>query len=329
MRRPLFAFLIVALGFVCAASSASPEPAGSAVAMSPSPQEGGGCGVEEPHCISHQFSPGNDSFVYDFSGFPSSKLLVDFVGGVRTTFTLTVRDRTLSDEELSSRLDPREFPATTTCFHYFDAQCHEYDFSGNAGGPNGVPVIRVDYNRPGVQLTLTYDTPDQAFDPAFGHAPGDSTIFSEDILRDYFRQPSEDDTMDSDPVPGLSSVIALNKPLEENDTYCWVSPQDGQTFRSEDEDIRVAFQLFPNGPCTGNPARPLRDRDARVSLVKLVNGEFVFQRVRTEHFRFKRSEGVNETEIEAEELTPGTYFITVRSDEFSPQTRQIVIAPEP
>lgn len=328
MRKPLFAFVIVALVFVCTASSASPEPAGPAVPMPASPQEGGGCGVEEPHCISHEFSPGDNSFVYDFSTFDGSTLRVNFVGGVISTFTLTVRDRAFSDEELAGRLDPNVFPPeTTSCFHYFDSPtplCHEYRFTGSAGGPNGVPLIGVDFNRPGIVLTLTYFTPDTAFDPAFGHAPGESTTFSEDILRDYFTVPSEDDTMDSDPIPGLSSVIALNKQLKETDTYCWVSPQDGQTFRSEDDEIEVAFRLFASGSCSGTP---LRDGDARLSLWKLVNvnGDVESQHVRFVHFRFEPGEGVNEAEIETEGLTPGTYFITVRSDKFSPQTRQICI----
>ena len=192
-----------------------------------------------------------------------------------------------------------------------------------------MPVIRVDYNPPGVELTLSYETSDPAFDPAFGHAPGDNIIFSQDILRNYFREPPpDDDTMDSDPVPGLSDVIALNKPLEENDTYCRVSPQDGQIFAGEHEEIEVAFRLFASGPCIGNPGRPLRDRDARLSLGKrLDSGEFVFQHVRVEHFHFEPREGVNEAEIETEDLTPGTYFVTVRSDEFSPDTVRVIIAP--
>jgi hypothetical protein len=329
MRKRLLAFVVVAIVLVCTGSSAAPEPARPAAPTPPSPEDGGVCGVEEPHCITHEFSPGNNSFLYDFSGFPRSTLRVNFVGGVLTTFKLTVRDVTLTDAQLTARLDPRVFPAGTSCFHYFDGKCHQYSFSGNAGGPHGVPVIRVDYNPPGVELTLSYSTSDLAFDPAFGHAPGDNIIFSEDILRNYFREPPpEDDTMDSDPVPGLSDVIALNKPLEENDTYCRVSPQDGQIFGGEHEEIEVAFRLFASGPCIGNPGRPLRDRDARLSLVKrLDSGEVVFQHVRVEHFHFDQREGINEAEIETEDLTPGTYFITVRSDEFSPDTVRVIIAP--
>lgn len=325
MLKRLFVFVVVVLVFVCTGSSAAPDPANSPALPTPaSPQVG--CG-EDPHCIAHEFSPGNNSFVYDFSTFDGSTLRVDFVGGVIRPFTLIVRDVTLTDAQLALRLDPRVFPTGTSCFHYFDSLCHEYAFSGNAGGPNGVPVLRVDYNRPGVQLTVNYFTADQASDPGFGHAPGESTTFSRDILRNYVAAPSSDDTMDSDPIPGLSSVIALNKPLEESDTYCWVSPRDGQTFRSEHEEIEVAFRLFASGPCTGNTGRPLRDRDARLSLAKLVNGELVIQHVRIEHFRFDHREGVNEAEIETEDLPPGTYVITVRSDEFSPQTERIFIVP--
>lgn len=322
MRKPLF--VVVVLVLACTGSWAATDPAsGPAVPAPASPQVG--C-HEDPHCIAHEFSPGNNSFVYDFRLFDGSTLGVNFVGGVIRPFTLIVRDVTLTDSQLAPRLDSRVFPTGTSCFHYFDSLCHEYAFSGNATGPNGVPVLRVDYNRPGIKLELTYFGPDQAHDPAFAHAPGESTTFSEDILAQYFNAPPDDDTMCSDPIPGLSSVIALNKPLEENDTYCRVSPQDGQTFRVG-VDVEVAFRLFASGICTGNTGTPLRDRDALVSLAKSVSGGVVFQQLRIKRFHFDHLEGVNRTKIDTEDLTPGTYFITVRSDEFSPQTRQIRLVP--
>ena len=320
MRKPLF--VVVALVLVCTGSWAATDPASSPAVPTPaSPPEG--CGEEPPCSITHVFSPGNNSFLYDFSALDSSTLRVDFVGGVLTTFSLTVTDATLTDSQLAARLDPRVFPAGTSCFHYsVDGLCHQYHFMGNAGGPNGVPVLRVDYNRPGIKLELTYFSSDPAHDPAFGHAPGESTTFSEDVLADY-RRPLGDDTMCSDAIPGLSDVIALNQPLEENDTYCWVSPTPGQMFKMGN-DVDVAFRLFASGPCTGNTGTPLRDRDARLSLY---NSAGVFQQVRVKHFHFDPNEGVNRAEIDTEDLTPGTYCVTVRSDEFSPQTRCFVLMP--
>ena len=283
------------------------------------------CGGEgQPPCsITNTFSPGTTVGVYTFG---DSTLRVEFVGGVKRTFSLTVTEVTLTDAQLAARLDPNVFPTGTTCFHY-GGGCEEYAFTGNAGGPNGVPVKNVDYGPP-IRLTLTYFSGDPAKDPAFGHAPGDTTTFSEDILVGYFK-PFEDDTMDGS-TPSLSSVIALNQPLEQNDTFCLVSPQQGQTIKIGEE-IQVAFRLFPSGPCTGNPGTALRDKDARVSLIKFVNGQPVFQRVRSEEggnrFHFDHEDGVNERDLSTEGLTPGDYAITIFSDEFPPQTVTFTLIP--
>jgi hypothetical protein len=286
-----------------------------------------------PNCT-NSFSPGNTVGVYNFPGDGSS-LRVEFVGGVKTTFTLTVTEFTLTDAQLAARLDPKVFPPdTTSCFHYGSPPpppstqttpgCQEYAFTGNASGPNGVPVKNVDYGPP-IKLTLTYFSFDTVNDPAFGHAPGESTTFSEDILVDYFK-PFEDDTMDGS-TPSLSSVIALNKKLEENDKYCWVSPSSGQTFKVGDE-VQVAFQLFASGPCIGNTGTSIRDNFARLSLV---NNQGVFQPVRSDeggkNFQFDNHDKVNEREFSTAGLAPGFYFITVRSTKFSPQTRQIHLVP--
>src|SRR5215468_3432299 len=116
MRKRLLPFVVVAIVLVCTGPTAAPERASAAAPTPPSPEDGGVCGVEEPHCITHEFSPGNNSFVYDFSGFPRSTLRVNFVRGVLTRFKLTVRDVTLTDAQLTARLDPRVFPAGTSCF---------------------------------------------------------------------------------------------------------------------------------------------------------------------------------------------------------------------
>ncbi len=295
-----------------------------------------------PNCT-NSFSSGTTVGVYNFAG---SSLRVEFVGGVKTSFTLTVTEFTLTDAQLAARLDPNVFPAGTTCFHYGPAPplpstqttpgCQEYAFTGNVvGSPNGLPVKNVDYGPP-IKLTLTYSSFDSPNDPAFGHAPGESTTFSEDILVDYFRVFSSDDTMDGS-TPSLSSVIALNKPLEENDTFCLVSPSDLQTFTVGDE-VQVAFQLFaggPFGPCAGTS---IRDHFARLSLAKFVSGRLVFQPVRSDeggkNFQFDNHDKVNEREFSTAGLTGGvtpgtTYFITLRSTKFSPQTIRIRLVSGP
>ncbi len=270
------------------------------------------------------FNSGTTVGVYNFPD--GSSLRVEFVGGVKTSFSLTVTEFTLTDGQLAARLDPKVFPPdTTSCFHY-GGGCEEYAFTGNAGGPNGVPVKNVDYGPP-IKLTLTYFSTDTVNDPAFAHAPGESTTFSEDILDNYSTKVvSTDDTMDGS-TPSLSSVIALNKKLEENDQYCWVSPSSGQTFKVGDE-VTVAFQLFASGPCIGNTGTSIRDHFARLALFSTSTG---FQPVRSDEggkdFQFDNHDKMNEREFSTAGLAPGEYFITVRSTKFPPQTRRIVLGP--
>jgi hypothetical protein len=294
-------------------------------------QEESGCSSNEGGGVTCPFSPGNTTHTYSFGG--NGSLRVTFAGGVLKAFNLTVTVVTLTDAQLAARLDPDAFPEGTTCFHYGSVPspqttsgCQEYAFTGDAGGPNGVPVKNVNYKAP-IKLELTYFSSDSPNDPAFGHAPGESTTFSEDILVDYFK-PIDDDTMDGS-TPSLSSVIALNKPLVETDAFCWISPNDSQQFEVGAE-VEVAFKLFQGGSCTG---KSVRDNFARLSLAHFVNGQIVFDKVRSDeggkHFEFDNEEKVNEREIDTEGLTPGTYFITVRSNKFPPQTRQIQLVPEP
>jgi hypothetical protein len=126
-------------------------------------------------------------------------------------------------------------------------------------------------------------------------------------------------------LPGLSSVAAFDELLEETDCFVFVSPTDLQTF-TRGQEIEVEFQLF-NSTCAG---KPIRDKDARLSLLTFdSNGQPVFVPVGKDeggkHFHFDHDEGVNEREVDTEGLQPGTYYITVFSSEFSPQTRRVVI----
>jgi hypothetical protein len=293
------------------------------------------CGGElQPPCppsITKTFSPGITTNTYDFSGTGDGTLIVDFVT-VLTTFTLTVTVNHTLDP-----LDPNVFPPGTVCVKYSTnlGPCEQYDFTGSAGGPNHVPVKNTDYKGL-ITLTLIYDTSQTVHNPAFGHAPGDNAtaVYSEDILTSYSSYPpcpgeaqcnnsSGDPTMGGK-TPGLSSVAALDERLEEDDCFRWVSPtQDGQIFTAGEE-IEVEFQLFDG--CAGEP---IRDKDARLSLSRVDNGRLVFVPLGKDeggkHFHFDHEEGVNEREVDTEGLQPGIYIITVFSDEFSPQTRTVVI----
>jgi hypothetical protein len=287
-------------------------------------QETGCFPNEEGGGVTCMFSPGTPTHTYHFGD--NSSLRVTFAGGVLKTFNLTVTEVTLTDTQLAGRLDPHVFPEGTTCFHYGQSTgCQEYAFTGNAGGPNHVPVKNVDYKAP-INLELTYFSSDSPNDPAFGHAPGESTTFSEDILVDYIK-PIDDDTMDGS-TPSLSSVIALNKPLVETDTFCWISPNESQKFEVGTE-VEVTFKLFRGGSCVG---KSIRDPFARLSFAH-TNGQIVIVNVRSDeggkHFQFDNEDKVNEREIDTEGLTPGFYFITVRSNKFPPQTRQIQLVAEP
>jgi hypothetical protein len=270
------------------------------------------------------FSPTDATGTYEFGN--DGRLIVQF-DTVLTTFMLTVT--------VNNTIDPIDFtvfPEGTVCVQYLSGQCEQYDFTGNAGGPHGVPVKNVDYKRL-ITLTLSYQTPQIAHDPAFGHAPGDSTTFTEDILASYSNFPlcSECDPTMGGKTPGLSSIVALDQPLVGNDTFCFVSPQANQTFQAGRE-IEVAFQLFSGGPCLNNSGSPIRDKTARLSLSTTdTSGNIVFPRLRNKEegnkFHFDHKDGVNEFDLSTQGLAPGTYTITVFGSMFSPQSVNIILVP--
>src|ERR1700682_6502571 len=107
-------------------------------------------GDPQQHCT-NTFSPGNTEGVYDFTGTGDGKLIVHFVT-VLMTFSLTVDVNHHIDP-----LDPHVFPEGTVCTPYSTNgnQCDQYDFSGNAHGPHGVPVRNTDY-RGMIPLTPGY-----------------------------------------------------------------------------------------------------------------------------------------------------------------------------
>jgi hypothetical protein len=309
MCKPMFALLALTIslfGTQCWASTCS----------------GGG---EGGVACTNTFIPTDTTGTYNFGS--DGQLIVHFDKVLSPGFSLTVTVVHPSDALLQSELDPNVFP-NTTCFHYLSSgSCTQYNFTCTAGCQNIVPQKNRNYTGL-ITLTLTYSSGDVAQDPAFGHAPGESTTFSEDILTGYF-QPTPEDPVMIGKTPGLSSVIALNKKLEETDCFVWVSPtKDGQIF-TVGQEIEVEFQLF-NGTCPGT-GDPIRDKDARLSFFTFdsITGQPVFVPVGKDeggkHFHFDHDEGVNEREVDTEGLQPGTYYITVFSTEFSPQTRRVQI----
>ncbi len=290
------------------------------------------CGVEgAPPCppsFSNLFSPGNTHGVYDFTSTGDGKLVVDFVT-VLAPFTLTVTvDHTIDG------LAEGVFPPTTVCVTYAinGGQCDEYDFSGDAGGPNGVPIKNFNYKGL-ITLTLSYFTAQTAQTPAFLHAPGDNStaVYSEDILTSYSSFPPCpvefcDPTMKGK-LPGLSTVAAFDEHLP-SDAFCLVSPQPPATFEVGQE-IEVAFRLTPpSTSCTTNTGNSIRDKDAQLSVV---DSQGNFQTIRNHEegnkFHFDKDDGVNERDLNTEGLLPGTYTVTLFSDEFSPHSFTITLTP--
>src|SRR5713226_9719201 len=219
-------------------------------------------GTEQPPCsITNTFSPTVTTNTYDFSATGDGKLVVSFVT-VLTTFTLTATVNHTIDP-----FDPNEFPAGTIAITYCNGKQDQYDFTGNAGGPNRVPVKGTDYKGLINILLRYFACQGENYTPAFAHAPGDSTTFTEDILTAYSSSPvSEDPTMDGS-APGLSSLAAAREPLIETDTFCFVSPTEGQPFSaSQVKVIEVTFQLFSSGSCPSGSGTPIRGKTVRFSL---------------------------------------------------------------
>jgi hypothetical protein len=280
--------------------------------------------------VTCNFSPGITEGVYDFTSTGDGKLTVDFVK-VLTTFTLTVT----VDHAPNSHLPEGGFHgATCVIYETNGSQCDEYNFTGNAGGPNGVPVRGHDYTNM-INLTLSYLSSQTAHKPDFLHAPGDnsSAVYSEDILTAYSPLPlcggPCDPTMDGT-LPGLSRVAAFDEPGG-TDCFVFVSPTEGQIFQVGHE-IEVEFRLFDNTACTGDP---IRDKDARVSLAMTdCHGNFIsFPPLRNKgegnKFHFDHEDGVNELDLSTEGLAPGCYTVTVFSDEFSLHFVDITLTPRP
>lgn len=306
MFKRIFGLLALAFAFFCAESWACDGPC-------PPP----------PLSITKIYSPAVKTNTYDFTPSGDGKLIVTI--DARTTFSLTATvNRTIDPISTS------EFPAGTVAVTYANGQQDEYDFSGNSGGPNGVPVEGTDYLKM-IDVELSYITFQTIHTPAFGHAPGDNAtaVINENIL-EFYCCASADPTMGGK-LPGLSTLAALDEPLTENDSYCWVSPMEGQTF-TVGETIEVSFRLFASGPCTNNSGTPIRDKTATLSLSTTdTNGNTVspprLEKEKGNKFHWDNRNGLNGFDLSTEGLKPGSYTITVISSKFSPQSRDVTLTP--
>lgn len=271
-------------------------------------------------CDTETYTPGdNVSRLFQFTGFTDT-LEIKF-RKVKNTFPLTIMRHPLSAADFAARLGEGVFTPNSTCYQYFsstnETPCVGYDAFGT------LPIKGTDYLGP-VTWTLKYLADDSNSSPALGHAKGTSFTYTEDLLQFYFTPVNTDPTMQGS-SDGLSSVATIKQPLTENDSFCWVSPNDLQSFTVGAE-VEVAFRLFASG-CSGTP---IRDKDARMSVARFDSGQLVVVPVRGDeggnrHFHFEHDDGVNEREFETEGLPIGTYFITVFSNKFSPQTVRIVL----
>jgi len=308
MRKLMFTFFALAVllfGTQCWAQESSPCTSNSGIICT--------------------FSPTQTTNTYRFGD--GSTLIVQF-DVVLTTFTLEVD---VSHPSNPLPLDPNEFPANTVCVQYPSNPtnvCDQYDFSGSAGGPNGVPVKNTDYKGL-ITLTLSYFTVQTVHNPAFGHAPGDITTFTEDILTTYSSFPTgcgptcEDPTMGGT-TPGLSSVVALDEPLADNgnDTFCGlnVAPTNNPSGQKPQEEVTLSIA---SGVCGSGPG--IRDKTARLSVWTTdINGNVTFlalKNVEGNKFHWDNKNRLNEYDISTDGLVSGqTYTITVFSSKISPQS---------
>jgi hypothetical protein len=285
------------------------------------PSSAATCFTDGTSC-SNVVSPTDTTAIFDFTEGGGGYLQVQFET-VLTTFTLTVNLTNTIDP-----LSPSEFPAGTVCVKYPNGACFQYDFSGTAGGPNNVPVKNTDYKGL-ITLTLSYDVlaTFTVHTPAFGHAPGDITTFTENILTNYSEETicgevCIDPTM-SGKTPGLSSVVALDEPLADNgtDTFCSLTLTPTNNPSGQKPQIEVTLKIVSSSNCSGTG---LRDKIASLSVSTTdTNGNFSFpalKNVEGNKFHWDAKNGLNEYDISTEGLVSGqTYTVTVFSSKVSPQ----------
>jgi hypothetical protein len=288
------------------------------------------CGVEEVNCFT--FDATHTSRTYSEFG-DGSALTVQFET-VLTSFDLRAVIHIPKPTDSSCVegcdnpivLDGSEFSSGTLCVTYpinSPGVCEQYDLSGHSAfssGPNGVPVKNVDYKGL-ITLTLTYLTASSFVvnTPAFGHAPGDITTFTENILTSY--------SVDGPPVigptmsgksPSLSSLVALDEPLTEKDFFCGLALNPTNNKPGLKPEVEVTLKIASTSTCTPG----IRDKSASLSVSNDSSGTVIFPLIKNAEgnkFHWDNKNGLNEYDINTDGLADGTYTVTVFSSKISPQ----------
>jgi hypothetical protein len=269
--------------------------------------------VTDGSTCSNLVTPNDTTAIFDFTQGGKGYLVVQF-DTVLTTFTLTVDTSGFTDT-----LDSSEFPAGTVCVTYASGSCVQYNISGNATS---------DYKGL-ISLTLSYFTASDfvVHTPAFGHAAGDGTVVTVNILDAY-----SDDTICGaagciDPtmhgkVPGPSSLVALDEPLTSNsNTACsplTLTPTNVSS--GQKPQIEVTLKEVSGSNC-GGPG--LRDKTASLSVSTFdSNGNFIFpalKNVEGNKFHWDAKNGLNEYDISTDGLVSGqSYTVTIISSQVPP-----------
>jgi hypothetical protein len=278
--------------------------------------------VTSPIPCTNTFMPGTTTNTYDFSASGDGVLTVQFET-VLTTFTLTVTVNHTIDP-----FDTSEFPAGTVAVTYSNGNKDQYDFTGDSTGPNGVPVRNQDYKGL-ITLTLAYLTGQTVHDPAFAHAPGDITTFTENILMGYSSSPFSDPTMVGK-IPNICSIAAADEPFAESgDSLCSLTLLGGNAY-TVGQEIEVDYRLTNGAVCSP----PIRDKTALFSLWTIdINGNLIFpplvDKEEGNKFHWDNKAGVNEFDLSTVGLAPGSYTITVISSKISPQDVSFTLNPAP
>ena len=285
------------------------------------PSSAAECDNFEGTTCSVLFTSADTTGIYDFG--PNGRLVVQF-DTVLTTFNLTVTT-TFPTNPLP--LDLSEFPGTTVCVPYTSGNCVQYNFSGGPG-PNGVPVKNTDYKGL-ITLVLSYinNIDFTIHTPAFGHAPGDITTFTENILTSYSANPTPSDPTMSGKTPGLSSVIALDEPLTSGNKACPLSLTPTNNASGQQAQMEVTLKEVAGSDCG---ATGIRDKTASLSVSTTdINGNESFPALKNTEgnkFHWDSKNGLNEYDISIEGLPDGTYTVTAFSSKVSPESATFCVA---
>lgn len=280
------------------------------------------CDNFEGTTCSNLFTSGDTTGVYDFG--PNGRLVVQF-DTVLISFNLMV---TITFPTNPLPLDPNEFPSGTVCVPYTSGSCVQYNFSGSAGGPHGVPIKNTDYKGL-ITLTLSYinNISFTVHTPAFGHAPGDITTFTENILTSYSANPTPSDPTMSGKTPGLSSVVALDEPLTSSNTACPLTLTPTNNPSEQKPELEVTLKIVSGSDCG---ATGLRDKTASLSVSTTdVNGNESFPALKNAEgnkFHWDSKNGLNEYDISLQDLPDGQYTATSFSSKVSPQSADFCVA---